>query len=297
LKRDIDFRKFWYNRIMNIFGKKKKVVVPVIQGDGQNVKVRCRSCGRLIDYDVLEENRKVCPHCGYHFRMSAAERVRLLADKGSFEEIGEPIQSVDLLNFKDTVPYKKRLADLKESAGLPNAIIAGSAAIGGTKCALGVFAFEFLSGTIGTATGEKLAELIRFADKNALPLIVVFSSAGERIQEGIFSLMQIAKVVSAINDYKKKERSLFISVLTNPVLGGVASVAMAGDVIIAETGSYVGISGPRISEHVMRRSLPKETQKAENLLKNGFIDIITDRKGLKDTVSRVLKFQNKWGKL
>ncbi len=282
---------------MNIFGRKKKIVLPVIQGDGQNVKVRCGSCGRLIDYDTLKENYKICPHCGYHFRMSAPERVNLLTDKGSFEEIGEPIQSVDVLNFQDTVPYKKRLADLKEKAGLPNAIIAGSGKIGGIKCAIGVFAFEFLSGTLGAATGEKLAELIEFADKNSLPLVVVFSSAGERVQEGIFSLMQVAKVVSVLNKYKEKEGSLFVSVLTNPVLGGVASIAMGGDVIIAESGSYIGVSGPRISEHVMKRNLPKEAQKAENLLKRGFIDIIVNRKGLKDTINRILKFQNKWGKL
>ncbi|MCD6427380.1 MAG: acetyl-CoA carboxylase carboxyl transferase subunit beta [Caldisericaceae bacterium] len=282
---------------MNIFGKKKKIVLPVIQGDGQDVKVRCNSCGRLIDYDTLKENYKICPYCGYHFRMSATERISVLADKGTFDELGEPIQSVDVLNFTDTVPYKKRLADLKDTVGLPNAILAGSGKIGGIQCAIGVFAFEFLNGTLGSATGEKLAELIRFAGKNSLPLVVVFSSAGERVQEGIFSLMQVAKTVSALNAYKEKEGSLFISVLTNPVLGGVASIAMAGDVIIAESGSYVGVSGPRISEYVMKRSLPKEAQKVENLMKRGFVDIITDRKGLKDTIIRILKFQNKWGKL
>ncbi len=287
----------WYNKTMNIFGKRKKIVLPVIQGDGQNVKVRCSSCGRLTDYDILKQNNKICPHCGYHFRMSAPERVRLLADKGSFEELGDPIQSVDLLNFTDTVSYKKRLAEFKEKTGLPNAIIVGSAGIEGTKCALGVFAFEFLSGTIGAATGEKLTELVQFADKNSLPVVVVFSSGGERIQEGIFSLMQIAKVVSALNKYKKKKGSLFISILSNPVLGGVASIAMAGDVIIAESGSYIGISGPRVSEHVMKRTLPKEAQKAENLLKRGLIDIVINRKDLKNTVGRILKFQNKWGKI
>ncbi len=282
---------------MNIFGKKKKIVLPVIQGEGQDVKVRCNSCGRLIDYDALKENGKVCPYCGYHFRMSAAERIGLLIDRGTFEEVGEPLQSVDVLNFRDSVSYKKRLADLRDTVGIPNAIITGTGKINKIQTAIGIFAFEFLSGTLGSATGERLANIIEYAGKNSLPVVIVFSSAGERIQEGIFSLTQVAKVISVINEYKKQEGSLFVSILTNPVLGGVATIAMGGDVIVAEAGSYTGVSGPRIVEHVMKRTLPKETQKAETLLKKGFIDIVADRKDLKDVTGRLLRFRNRWGML
>jgi acetyl-CoA carboxylase carboxyl transferase subunit beta len=277
---------------MNLFNK-KKIVVPVIPAEGQDIKVRCSSCGRLIDYDALKKNLKVCPHCGYHFRMSAAERIALLTDKGSFKEIGSPIYSVDSLKFHDTMSYAERLKKLRDTLGLPNAVITGTGKVDGALTAIGVFAFEFISGTLGSATGEKLAELFEFAGKNNLPVVAVFSSAGERIQEGIYSLMQIAKVVQAVEEYKKNG-GLFISVITNPVLGGAAVIASGGDIIIAEKGSYVGVSGPRVSEQVMRHLLPKESQKAETLLKKGFIDTVVTRFQLKDTISHMLKFYRRW---
>ncbi len=278
---------------MDIFRRKNKIVVPVIKGNGQNVKVRCNGCGRLIEYEELKKNFKVCPYCGYHFRMSAAENIALLSDKGTFEEIGEPIHSVDVLNFTDTVPYKERLKKIKEVAKVPNAILIGKGKIQSMETALGVFSFEFLSGTLGTATGERLTEIIEFAQKNKLPLVVVFSSAGERIQEGIFSLLQVAKVISAIEQYKNSG-GLFVSILANPVLGGVASIAMAGNIIIAEKNSYIGLSGPRISEQVMKKTLSKEAQKAENLLKAGMIDAICERHKLKECVGFILKSYNRW---
>ncbi len=278
---------------MNIFKKKNKIVVPVIKGEGQNVKVRCNGCGRLIGYDKLKKNFKVCPHCGYHFRMSAAENVALLADKGTFEEIGEPIHSVDALNFTDTLPYKERLNKLKKTIGLPNAILTGKAKIQSMPTALGIFSFEFISGTLGSATGEKLVELTEFAEKNKLPLVVVFSSGGERIQEGVYSLLQVAKVIGSIEAYRKKG-GLFISILTNPVMGGVASIAMGADIVIAEKNSYIGLSGPRIAEQVVRHSIPKENQKAETLIKKGFIDVIAERRKLKENVSFILKSYDRW---
>jgi acetyl-CoA carboxylase carboxyl transferase subunit beta len=278
---------------MDIFKKKNKIVVPVIKGEGQNVKVRCNGCGRLIDYEELKKNFKVCPYCGYHFRMSSAENVALLTDKGTFEEIGEPIHSIDTLNFKDTIPYKERLKTLKETVGLPNAILTGKAKIQSMDTAIGVFSFEFISGTLGSATGEKLTELTEFAEKNKLPLIVIFSSGGERIQEGVFSLFQVAKVIQSVENYKKNG-GLFISILTNPVLGGVASIAMGANIIIAEKNSYIGLSGPRIAEQVMKHRLPKEAQKAETLIKKGLIDIISERKKLKETISFILKSYNRW---
>ncbi len=278
---------------MDIFRRKNKIVVPVIKGNGENVKVRCNGCGRLIEYEELKKNFKVCPYCGYHFRMSAAENIALLSDKGTFEEIGEPIHSVDVLNFTDTVPYKERLKKIKEVAKVPNAILIGKSKIQSMETALGVFSFEFLSGTLGAATGERLTEIIEFAQKNKLPLVVVFSSAGERIQEGIFSLLQVAKVISAIEQYKNSG-GLFVSILANPVLGGVASIAMAGNIIIAEKNSYIGLSGPRISEQVMKKALSKEAQKAENLLKAGMIDAICERHKLKECVGFILKSYNRW---
>ncbi len=277
---------------MGLFNK-KKVVVPVIPAESQDVRVRCTSCGRLIDYDALKKNLKVCPHCGYHFRMSAAERIALLTDKGSFKEIGSPISSVDSLHFRDTVSYAERLKKLRDTIGLPNAVLTGTGKIDGVLTSIGVFAYEFLSGTLGSATGEKLTELFEFAGKNDLPAIVVFSSAGERIQEGIYSLMQVAKVIQAIEDYKKNG-GFFVSVITNPVLGGPAVIAMGGDVIVAEAGSYVGVSGPRVSEQVMKRALPKEAQKVELLQNKGFVDIVVTRFQLKETLGNILKFYRRW---
>ncbi|NIA11626.1 MAG: acetyl-CoA carboxylase carboxyl transferase subunit beta [Nitrospiraceae bacterium] len=278
---------------MDIFKRKEKIVVPVITEESKNVKVRCNNCGHLIDYNELKDNLKICPYCEYHFRMSASERISLLTDNGTFKKIGKPIQSVDTLNFIDTVPYKDRLKKLKKTIGLPNAIITGKARIQSMDSTIGVFAFEFLSGTLGSATGEKFTELVEFAGKNKFPLVVVFSSGGERIQEGIHSLFQVAKVIQAIEGYKKNG-GLFISVLTNPVLGGVASIATGANIIIAEKNSYIGLSGPRVTKQVMKRSLPKQSQKAEALLKNGFIDRVVDRKDLKETIGFILKFYNRW---
>ncbi len=278
---------------MDIFKKRKKIVVSVITEETKNVKVRCNNCGHLIDYNKLKDNLKICPYCGYHFRMSIAERISLLTDKGTFKEIGKPIYSVDRLNFVDTIPYKERLKKLKGTIGRSNAILTGKSQINGMDNAIGIFAFEFISGTLGSATGEKFTKLIEYAGKNKLPLVVVFSSGGERIQEGIYSLLQIAKVVQAIENYKKNG-GLFISVLTNPVLGGVASIATGANIIIAEKNSYIGLSGPRVAKQVTKRSLPKESQRAETLLRKGFIDKIVDRKELKETIGFVLKFYNRW---
>ncbi len=278
---------------INIFRRKKKIVVPVLtEKKVKETPVRCQSCGNLIKYEDLKENLKVCPHCGYHFRMTISERINLIADSGTFSEIDTEIKAVDMLGFKDLLTYKERIKQTKKETGLDCAVITGKAKIGGFNAAVGVFAFEFIGGSLGSATGEKLTRLIEYAKKRKLPLIIVFSSGGERIQEGIYSLIQVAKTIQAVDSFKKSG-GLFIPILTNPSYCGTAVIAMTGNIIIAEKGSSIGISGPRITKEVAKQNIPDKLKQAEALLQNGFLDIVVDRYLLKATITQFLKHYNR----
>jgi acetyl-CoA carboxylase carboxyl transferase subunit beta len=242
--------------------------------------VKCSSCGEILQSKVLKDNHQVCPECSYHFRMSAAERIASLVEDGSFDEYGENLVSMDPLEFDDTKPYKSRLRSAANTTGLRDAFVVGKARLGGLPYHLGVFEFRFMGGSMGAVVGEKAALLFETALKERLPAVVVSASGGARMQEGILSLMQMAKTSGLIQ--KLREQGVpYISVLTDPTTGGVAaSFAMLGDVILAEPQALIGFAGPRVIQQTIRQSLPEGFQRSEFLLEHGFVDRVVHRKDL-----------------
>ncbi len=282
---------------MSLFRKRKKIVVPVITKEyGENKWIRCKSCGNLIYYKELKENLKVCPKCGYHFRLTAQERLEQIIDKDTFEEWDAALSSDDPLKFKALESYKERLERAEKNSKIKSAIITGKGKLNGYDTAIGILDFGFIGGSLGSVMGEKIRRLAERASKEKLPLIIVSASGGARMQEGIISLMQMAKTAAAINSYKKGG-GLYISVLVNPTYGGTtASFAMLGDINIAEKGAKIGFAGPRVIEQIMKKKLPKDFQSAEFLLKHGFLDAVLERKLLKPTLSQILSYYRgkKW---
>lgn len=242
--------------------------------------VKCPGCGEILQTKVLKDGFQVCLECSHHFRMTAAERIASLTDEGSFDEYAEDLASSDPLEFDDTKPYKARLRSAAGSTGLRDAFVVGKAKLAGLPYHLGVFEFRFMGGSMGVVVGEKITRLFEAALEDELPAVVVSSSGGARMQEGILSLMQMAKTSALISQLR--DRGIpYISVLTDPTTGGVAaSFAMLGDVILAEPGALIGFAGPRVIEQTMRQSLPPGFQRSEFLLKHGFIDRIVPRKEL-----------------
>ncbi len=242
--------------------------------------VKCTQCGETLQSKVLKDNVSVCPECSYHFRMNAAERIALLTDDGSFDEYAEDLVSTDPLEFDDTKPYKARLRSAAGSTGLRDAFVAGKAKLGGLPYHLGVFEFKFMGGSMGVVVGEKVARLFERALEEKLPAVVVSASGGARMQEGILSLMQMAKT-TAVLSRMREEGIPYISILTDPTTGGVAaSFAMLGDIIVAEPQALIGFAGPRVIQQTIRQQLPEGFQRSEFLLKNGFLDRIVARKDL-----------------
>ncbi|NOY39969.1 MAG: acetyl-CoA carboxylase carboxyltransferase subunit beta [Nitrospirae bacterium] len=261
----------------------RKVKIP------EGLWVKCDNCKEIIYRKEVERNLKVCPKCNYHFRISAMERLKLLIDSGSFQEMDPDLASSDPLRFKDTIPYSERLAKNRKKSGLSDAIISGEMQIKGTPVAIAIMDFSFMGGSMGSVVGEKVTRTAELALAKQIPLIVVSASGGARMQEGMFSLMQMAKVSAAIG--RLKDRGVpYISVLTDPTFGGVsASFAMLGDIIIAEPRSLIGFAGPRVIEQTIKQQLPPDFQRAEFLLDHGLIDMIVSRKDLRETISRLLK--------
>ena len=242
--------------------------------------VKCLKCGEILQSKVLKDVLSVCPECSYHFRISAAERISILTDEGCFDEIAEDLVSSDPLEFDDTKPYKARLRSAAGSTGLRDAFVAGKAKIKGLPYHLGVFEFKFMGGSMGVVVGEKVARVFESALQDRLPAVLVSASGGARMQEGILSLMQMAKTTALITQLRQ-EGIPYISVLTDPTTGGVAaSFAMLGDVILAEPEALIGFAGPRVIQQTIRQSLPEGFQRSEFLLKHGFVDRIVARKDL-----------------
>jgi acetyl-CoA carboxylase carboxyl transferase subunit beta len=220
--------------------------------------------------------------------MSARERIDLLTDKGSFQELNSDVISWDFLNFKDKKPYKERLEEAKQKTNLQEAIITGVGKIYDRKIVLSILEFDFMGGSMGAVVGEKFTQAVEYAKENNSPLVSVTSSGGARMQEGMISLMQMAKTV-AITKLLADKRIPYISVLTNPTTGGVsASFAMLADVIIAEPKALIGFAGPRVIEETTGEKLPENFQRAEFLLEHGFIDMIVERKYLKETICKII---------
>ena len=248
----------------------------------------CPGCGQASDRKQLARRLFVCPRCGHHYRLGVARRLRLLVDPGTFRERDARVAAADPLAFRDRLPYRERLAAARAATGHREAIVTGTARIGGRGAAVGVFNFAFLGGSMGTAVGERLARLIELAARRRLPLVVCSASGGARLQEGIFSLLQMAKVTAALARLRAR-RVPFVSVLTDPTTGGVAaSLALLGDVNLAEPGALIGFAGPRVIEQTIHQKLPPGFQRAEALLEHGMVDRIVPRAELRTTLARLL---------
>jgi acetyl-CoA carboxylase carboxyl transferase subunit beta len=242
--------------------------------------IKCVGCGEILQSKTLKDSFQVCPDCSHHFRMSAAERIALLTDEGSFDEYAEDLASGDPLEFDDLKPYKARLRSAADATGIRDAFVVGRAKLGGLPYHLGVFEFKFMGGSMGVVVGEKVTRLFESALNDRLPAVVVSASGGARMQEGILSLMQMAKSTGMISRLREKGIP-YLSVLTDPTTGGVAaSFAMLGDVILAEPGALIGFAGPRVIEQTIRQSLPSGFQRSEFLVKHGFVDRVVHRKDL-----------------
>ncbi len=247
--------------------------------------VKCDRCKEIIYKEELHDNLSVCPNCGKHFRLSARRRIKQIADEGTFEEIGAEILTKDPLHFEG---YLKKVETLKEKTKIEEAVKCGTCKIEGKKVVLGVMDGNFLMGSMGAAVGERITLAVETAIKEKLPLILFCVSGGARMQEGIISLMQMAKTSAAIEKLNKAGL-LYISVLTDPTTGGVtASFASLGDIILAEPNALIGFAGPRVIEQTIKQTLPEGFQSSEFLLEHGFIDKIVERKELKSTISKIL---------
>ena len=252
--------------------------------------LKCPVCREMIFRKEFERNGKLCPKCDYHFPISVDERLRLLLDDGSFTEWEQDLRPRDILGFKDTQPYTDRLNRSQEKTGRTDAIAIGDGRINGHRINLSIFDFSFMGGSMGTVVGEKILITAEASRETRTPLIIISTSGGARMQEGIFSLMQMAKTSAAIGRLGNAGVP-FISVLTDPTFGGVtASFAMLGDIIIAEPKALIGFAGPRVIEQTIKQRLPKGFQRAEFLLEHGMIDMIVPRRDMKQTLTTLLEF-------
>jgi len=247
--------------------------------------VKCDKCSGIIYNDDLVSNCHVCPSCNNHLRITAEARINVFFDKGSFKKLSEEIQTQNPLEFEG---YEKKLENNRTNTNSSEAVVTGTATINGIEVAAGVMDSYFMMGSMGTTVGERLTRIIEYATMHKLPLIIFTTSGGARMQEGIYSLMQMAKVSAAIGRHDDAGL-LYITVLTNPTTGGVtASFAMEGDIILSEPNALIGFAGRRVIENTIKESLPDDFQKAEFLLKKGFIDAIIDRRHLRKEIYNIL---------
>ena len=246
---------------------------------------QCPGCKYTIYQKDLGSER-ICPHCGYTFRISAQERLALTIDMGTFLEMFKGIETQDPLNFPG---YRKKLTLMREKTGLDEAVVTGTALIKGEKVALGIMDSNFIMASMGTVVGEKITRLFEFATAEKLPVVLFTASGGARMQEGIMSLMQMAKISAAVKRHSNAGL-FYLTILTDPTTGGVtASFAMEGDIILAEPQSLVGFAGRRVIENTVREDLPEDFQKAEFLLEHGFVDAIVKRRELPDMIARLVR--------
>jgi acetyl-CoA carboxylase carboxyl transferase subunit beta len=251
-----------------------------------NLMFKCPRCQNVCFQEEFEKTSKVCPACGYHSRISAAERLEMTVDKGSFIEYDANMISKNPIDFPD---YDQKQKELREKTGLKDAIITGEAKIRGIKCVIAVMDSRYMMASMGSVVGEKLARAFENAAAQELPVVVFAASGGARMQEGIVSLMQMAKTSGAVARHSEKGL-LYITVLTDPTTGGVtASFASLGDIIIAEPKVLIGFAGRRVIEGTIKQRLPDDFQSAEFMLKNGFVDMIVERKAMRRTLAHLLK--------
>lgn len=284
---------------MLFFGKKDKEKKPHKEIDikkeikkaekEESLWIKCSSCQELLYKKEVERNQHICLKCEYHFPISVENRIKLTFDEGSFNEFFSNIEPVDFLKFKDTKSYKSRLEETQEQVRRYDAVVCGQGKIHGIDALTAIFDFNFMGGSLGSVVGEKITRILETGVEKQLPVIIFCASGGARMQEGIMSLMQMSKVSGAI--YRLKSTKMpYISVLTDPTLGGVtASMGMLGDIIIAEPKAMIGFAGPRVIKETIKEELPQGFQKAEYLLEHGMIDMIVNRKELKRQLATLLK--------
>lgn len=262
----------------------KKIKIP------EGLWIKCNHCREVIYRKELEKNAKVCPKCDYHFPISVGERISLILDEGTFKEWDADLAPSDPLSFKDSVRYRDRLKTNQEKTGQKDVLVIGEGRINHRPVCLGVFNFHFMAGSMGSVVGEKITRAVDRAIESRYPLILITASGGARMQEGIISLMQMAKTSAAVARLHRNSIP-FISILTDPTFGGVtASFAMLGDLIFAEPKALIGFAGPRVIEQTIKQNLPEGFQRAEFLLQHGMLDRIVERKKLRENLSRALTF-------
>ena len=276
-----------------MFGKKKKTEKPKEEIKG--LWKKCEKCSSVIYNQELEKNFRVCPSCGYHYQLTPYERIQILIDPETFKEQDDDLSPQDPLNFSyaDT-NYKTKLKESQMLCNSKDAMIIGKGKIFGKSIELGVMDFRFLGGSMGSVVGEKFVRGAMYAIKSKIPYVVVSASGGARMQEGMVSLMQMAKT-SAVLNLLIDHSIPYVVILTHPTTGGVtASFAMLGDVIIAEPGALIGFAGPRVIEQTIKQKLPPGFQSSEFQLEHGFVDMIVERKDLKETLFKVLNYLYDW---
>jgi acetyl-CoA carboxylase carboxyl transferase subunit beta len=250
--------------------------------------VKCESCREILYNKELARNFKICTKCGYHFRLSASERLRMLFDDEKYVELDGELRSVDALKFRDSKRYRDRLKQAEENVGGSDAMIVASGTMGGIPVIIGAMEFFFLGGSMGSVVGEKVTRAAETALAEKRPLIIVSTSGGARMQEGILSLMQMAKISAALGRLSTGNIP-FISVMADPTTGGVtASYAVLGDLNVGEPNALIGFAGPRVIEQTIRQTLPEGFQRSEFLLEHGMLDFVVDRSEMKETLVRCL---------
>ena len=272
----------------------KKDKAPLMPSDDKKVRVpeglwtKCQNCRETLYTKDLEKNNSVCPKCNHHFRISANKRLELLLDEGSFVEFDKDMVSTDFLEFKDSKSYQDRIDAAVAKGGSKDAVICGEGNICGMQVQMAVFDFSYMGGSMGSVVGEKITRAIERGIDKKMPVIVISASGGARMQESILSLMQMAKTAAALA--KLREMGLpYISILTDPTTGGVtASFAMLGDINMAEPKALIGFAGPRVIEQTIRQKLPEGFQRAEYLLEHGMVDLIVERKDMRQKLSQIL---------
>ncbi len=274
----------WFEQTKEFVGKVKAGA----SDDGPDLWTRCDGCGDTLFNDALDANHLVCPLCGHHFRIGVIGRLRLLCDEGTITLHDDLLHPVDALTFVDSKPYAKRIEQSRAKTGRNDAFVAISGDVAGIPCEVGAFDFTYMGGSMGSVVGEAITRLFERARERRVPAIVVSASGGARMQEGVLSLMQMAKTCAALA--KLKDEGLpYISILTHPTTGGVAaSFAMLGDVILAEPQALIGFAGPRVIQQTIGEELPDDFQTSEYLLDHGMVDAIVDRGDLKRTIAVLL---------
>ncbi len=273
----------WFRKDSASRGEQKKVRT-------EGLWIKCDSCGSIIWKKELEAEHYVCDKCGFHFKISAHDRLKLLFDDARYEEFGGRLRSSDALHFVDQKPYGQRLDQARDKTGLDDAIVCAEGLIAKRHVVAAVMEYRFIGGSMGAVVGEKITRAIERAIERKAPLVVVSASGGARMMEGMVSLVQMAKISAALTKLSA-ERLPYVSVLTDPTTGGVtASFAMLGDLNVAEPGALIGFAGPRVIEQTIRQKLPKGFQRSEFLLEHGMLDAVVPRSRLKDFLANAFDF-------